>query len=134
MAKYFTIETDPRLYSCNCRACPADFHVSPTEQLLHTLDIVREAYGKPLTVTSGVRCPAYNAKVGGVVDGEHTTGEAADLFTSDMLSAESFARYRLLQAALKVGVTRVGIGSNFVHIGVAARFPQMVAWLYAASH
>ena len=132
MAKYFTIETDPRLYSCKCGACLADFRVSPTDRLLHTLDIVREAYGKPLTVTSGVRCPAYNAKVGGVVDGEHTTGEAADLFAP--VIPDSFSRYHLLQAAFKVGVSRVGIGENFVHIGVAARFPQYVAWLYAASH
>ena len=129
MAKYFTIATDPRLYSCGCGACPADFHVSPTDQLLAVLDIVRGAYGKPLTVTSGVRCPVYNAKVGGVVDSEHTTGEAADLLDTD-----SNARYHLLQAALKVGVSRIGIGSNFVHIGVGAHFPQNVIWLYAAGH
>ena len=129
MAKYFTIETDPRLYSCKCGECPADFHVTPTERLLHTLDVLREAYGKPLTVTSGVRCARYNAKVGGVVDGEHTTGEAADLFTPDSLT-----RYHLLQAAFKVGISRIGVGAQFVHIGVGTMIPQNVAWLYAADH
>ena len=125
MAKYFTIETDPRLFKCSCKECPAGFHVLPTETLLHTLDVVREAYGKPITITSGVRCPVYNAKVGGVVDGEHTTGHAADLFSPD-----SFTRYRLLAAALKVGVSRIGVGSNFFHIGVGGTFPQSCVWLY----
>ena len=129
MAKYFTIQTDPRLFTCSCKECPAEFHVNPSERLLHTLDTLREAYGKPITVTSGVRCPAYNAKVGGVVDGEHTTGDAADLYTPDSLT-----RYYLIQAAMKIGVSRLGVGFDFLHVGVGSTFPQMVAWLYASGH
>ena len=129
MAKYFTIQTDPRLFKCSCGECPAEFHVLPTERLLHTLDTLREAYGKPITVTSGVRCPAYNAKVGGVVDSEHTLGDAADLS-----APESLTRYYLVQAAFKVGISRLGIGSNFVHVGVGTLVPQNVIWLYAAGH
>ena len=49
------------------------------------IDKIREKYGKPITVTSGYRCPELNRAVGGAVnpDGtpksQHCKGEAADL-------------------------------------------------------
>ena len=43
------------------------------------LDIVREKYGKPITVSSGYRCPALNKVVGGASTSQHTKGQAADL-------------------------------------------------------
>ena len=53
--------------------------------LILALDKIREQYGKPITVTSGYRCPELNRAVGGAVnpDGtpksQHCKGEAADL-------------------------------------------------------
>ncbi|HRS68538.1 MAG TPA: D-Ala-D-Ala carboxypeptidase family metallohydrolase [Paludibacteraceae bacterium] len=53
--------------------------------LISVLDKIREQYGKPITVTSGYRCPELNKAVGGAVnpDGtpksQHCKGEAADL-------------------------------------------------------
>ena len=53
--------------------------------LISALDKIREQYGKPITVTSGYRCPELNRAVGGAVnpDGtpksQHCKGEAADL-------------------------------------------------------
>ena len=43
------------------------------------LDIVREKYGKPITVSSGYRCSALNNVVGGASTSQHTKGQAADL-------------------------------------------------------
>lgn len=43
------------------------------------LDPVREAWGKPLRVTSGFRSPVLNKAVGGVPDSQHVQGEAADI-------------------------------------------------------
>lgn len=43
------------------------------------LDPVREAWGKPLRVTSGFRSPVLNKAVGGVPDSQHVKGEAADI-------------------------------------------------------
>lgn len=45
----------------------------------NVLDPIREAWGKPIIVTSGFRCKAVNDKVGGVATSQHTKGEAADL-------------------------------------------------------
>lgn len=43
------------------------------------LDPLREKWGKPITVTSGFRCPELNRSMGGVQDSQHTKGEAADI-------------------------------------------------------
>ena len=43
------------------------------------LDPLREAYGKPIVVTSGFRCEKLNKIVGGSKTSQHQTGEAADI-------------------------------------------------------
>ena len=45
----------------------------------NVLDPLREAFGKPITVNSGYRCPALNAAVGGSATSQHLRGEAADI-------------------------------------------------------
>ena len=43
------------------------------------LDPLREAYGKPIRVNSGYRCPRLNNLVGGSPNSQHMRGEAADI-------------------------------------------------------
>ena len=45
----------------------------------NVLDPLREAYGKPIRVTSGYRCPKLNRLVGGSPNSQHMRGEAADI-------------------------------------------------------
>jgi len=45
----------------------------------NVLEPLRMAYGKPITITSGFRCPKLNKAVGGVSTSQHMTGEAADI-------------------------------------------------------
>lgn len=52
--------------------------VALTENIL---DKAREAWGKPIIVNSGYRCPRLNKVVGGVSNSQHVTGEAADITT-----------------------------------------------------
>lgn len=47
------------------------------------LDPLREAWGKPITVTSGYRCPQLNKAVGGVATSMHLQGRAADISTGN---------------------------------------------------
>ena len=42
------------------------------------LDPLREAYGKPIRVTSGYRCPKLNRIIGGAPNSQLMRGEAAD--------------------------------------------------------
>lgn len=50
--------------------------VTLCEQVLEPL---RQHAGKPITISSGYRCPRLNALVGGVPSSQHLSGEAADL-------------------------------------------------------
>ena len=43
------------------------------------LDPLREAYGRPVHVNSGYRCPRLNRLVGGSPNSQHMRGEAADI-------------------------------------------------------
>lgn len=45
------------------------------------LDPLREAWGQPIIVSSGYRCPKLNRAVGGVASSQHTLGQAADIHT-----------------------------------------------------
>ena len=47
----------------------------------NVLDPLRKAWGKPILVNSGYRCPALNNAVGGVASSQHLRGEAADITT-----------------------------------------------------
>jgi zinc D-Ala-D-Ala carboxypeptidase len=118
MAKYFTADE----FRCKC-GCG---EVKVNDRLLDLLDKVREMYGKPMMVTSGYRCPTYNAQVGGVDGSAHTKGTAADIscsFGND--------RFRMVKAALAVGCLRIGIGKDFIHMDVDRDLPQAVIWLYS---
>lgn len=47
------------------------------------LQPLRTAWGKPLVINSGYRCPELNRAVGGVPDSQHVKGEAADVACDD---------------------------------------------------
>lgn len=81
--KWFTM--DEMLYSDTARQRGIE-NIPTAEQrkniieLVETLlDPLREAYGKPIQVTSGFRCDALNKAVGGSATSAHSVGFAADL-------------------------------------------------------
>lgn len=42
------------------------------------MDKIRDAYGEPIYINSGLRSPEHNLKVGGVYNSQHLTGHACD--------------------------------------------------------
>ena len=95
---------------------------------LDLMDQIRDAVGEPLTVTSGYRCPKHNAKVSSTgSNGPHVHGRAIDI------KADSNLRYRLVAAALKNGINRIGIAGSFVHLDNLSSldgFPEDRIWTY----
>lgn len=74
-------------------ACPCGcvVPVRARERLLlltSALERIREAFGQPVIVMSGYRCPGHNRTVGGVSGSEHTDGTAADLFVGGKTGEE----------------------------------------------
>lgn len=47
--------------------------------LVELLEQLRAHFGKPVTITSGYRTPAHNAKAGGATFSQHLYGRAADI-------------------------------------------------------
>ena len=71
-------------FECRCGCeMPASARENIKALVEAVLDPVREAYGKPVRVNSGYRCPKHNLKVGGAVGSQHMKGEAADIRCAD---------------------------------------------------
>lgn len=59
---------------------PASQQVAWLQRLAENiLQPLRDAYGKPITVTSGFRCPLLNQAVKGSASSQHLLGQAADI-------------------------------------------------------
>ena len=58
---------------------PASAVKALNELVDNVLDPLREAWGGPIQVNSGYRCPALNKAVGGSPYSQHQRGEAADI-------------------------------------------------------
>ncbi len=81
--KYFTVAEFVRSDTADRRAIDNRLpkELLPNVQALvnNVLDPLREAYGKPIRVNSGFRCPALNKAVKGSATSDHMTGRAADI-------------------------------------------------------
>lgn len=85
------------------------------------LDPLREAYGKPIYVNCGYRCPELNKAVGGSRTSQHLTGLAADIHVkgeSNAVLYELVKKYRLPydQLILEMGTVR---NPRWVHLSVS---------------
>lgn len=61
------------------------------------LDPLREAYGKPIIVTSGFRCERLNKLVNGSKTSQHRFGQAADIRTVEDTIEENKKLFNLIQ-------------------------------------
>ena len=79
-----------------------------------TADDVREHFGKPITVSSGVRCETHNARVGGVSGSRHKRGKAMDFCVSG-IPASIVLPYVQSLSGIRYAYA---IDSSFVHMDV----------------
>ncbi len=96
-------------------------------ELVEILEALEIAMGFELTITSGQRSHEHNDGVGGVKNSEHTYDPAEG---ADVLCKQGVTRYKMLQHLFKVGVRRIGVGKEFIHVGISELLPQNVVWLY----
>lgn len=112
-------------FLCPCCSSYSDFeHI---DRLAKVLEEIRKIIREPIIINSASRCWEHNKKVGGAFDSAHLRDLAADIKIKD-----SHYRFKLISAALKVGITRLGIGDNFIHIDLDTRHvkPRQVVWVY----
>lgn len=81
--KYFTLDEFTKsneAYKRGIYNIPGSREVDNIVDLINVvLDPLREAYGKPIVVTSGYRCDKLNKAVGGAKNSHHRFGMAADI-------------------------------------------------------
>ena len=87
--KYFTREE----FKCKCggKYCNG-YPAEPEEKLVRAAVKVRENFGVPVTISSGLRCPTHNKNSKGVYNSRHLTGKAMD-FSVRGFSASSVLAY-----------------------------------------
>lgn len=67
-------------FQCDCADACDGFPAEMDSAFLAKLEALRQALGRPVIITSGLRCPTRNAEVGGIRESWHLTGHAADLY------------------------------------------------------
>lgn len=100
-------------FRCPCGKC-GGFPVEMSEQLIRLADTVREHFDAPAPVSSGVRCPEHNSRVGGVANSRHMAGKAMD-FCIEGIPASIVLPYVQSLSGIRYAYA---IDSNYVHMDV----------------
>lgn len=101
-------------FACKCGKYCNGFPVEPNEKLVETLETIREHFGVPVTVSSGIRCKTHNTNVGGVSKSQHMEGTAADIVVKGVPVSEVVKYAETLMP--KTG--GIGTYKTFTHIDV----------------
>lgn len=103
----------PEEFACKCGAC-GGYPVQMEEAAVRAAETVREHFGAPVTVSSGLRCKAHNANVGGVANSRHLLGKAVDFRVAGKTAAQTLAYVRTLPGIRYA----YAIDGQFVHMDV----------------
>jgi uncharacterized protein YcbK (DUF882 family) len=115
-------------FVCSCGCDRAE--MSPA--FMDRLQRVRSVMGEALVVSSGYRCPEYNARISSTGrNGPHTLGKAADI------AVQGDKAHRLLKHAMQHGFTGIGVqqkgDGRFLHLdtlGGEYNGPRPWVWSY----
>ena len=101
--------------------------------LIEKLQKVRNIIGRPIVITSGVRCEFYNASIKASMSSSHIPDDHGIGNAVDIACTTSKYRYELVQVAQKF-FKRIGISGGsyggFIHLDVDRSKAQEVMWFY----
>ena len=101
-------------FRCPCGKC-GGFPVEPDENLVRLADKVREHFGAPAIVSSGVRCQAHNDGLpGSAKNSYHLRGKAVDFCVRGISGAKLLAYVKQLPVHYVYQIN----DSDFVHMDV----------------
>lgn len=102
-----------------------------TAEFMDKLQHLRTSFNKPMTITSGYRCPKHPIEAAKPTPGAHASGQAADI------ALQGADAHRLLQLALELGFTGIGVqqkgSGRFIHLDTIPNqpeFPRPTVWSY----
>ena len=101
--------------------------------LIEKLQKVRNIIGRPIVITSGVRCEFFNASINSSMNSSHIPDGYGIGNAVDIACTNSKDRYELVELSQKF-FNRIGISGGsyggFVHLDVDRSKVQEVMWLY----
>lgn len=100
-------------FACHGNGCCTTVLID--EQLVVYLQKIRDHFGKPITITSGYRCPTHNSRIGGATGSRHSKGQAADIVVQGVSSRE-VAKYAESIGVKGIGLYETSKDGYFTHI------------------
>ena len=91
---------------------------------LNKLDEAREYANIPFIINSAYRSPTHKESLKNPTS-SHIKGLAVDISVKD-----SITRFKVLDALIAVGFTRIGIAGTFIHVDLDLDKSQNVIWTY----
>lgn len=110
---------------------PEVYHINLIK-LAQMLQVIRDAYGKPIIIGSGYRCPKVNRAVGGVTNSDHKYAAAADIKTVSDTFKENKELWDVIMRLKKEGKIQArqiiweygkkDVGMDWIHISVNNKY------------
>ena len=94
------------------------------KKFLFVLDEAREFAGIPFIINSAYRSPEHPLSIKNP-SSSHIKGLAVDIKATD-----SATRFKIVEALVSVGFTRIGIADTFIHVDLDLDKTQNVIWTY----
>ena len=109
----------------NCSHCGKN---KMKQEFINKLQALRNLYGKPMTITSGYRCPKHPIEAKKAKPGAHASGCACDI------AVVGAAANRLLKLAFQMGFTGIGVqqkgNGRFIHLDTLEGGLRPSVWSY----
>lgn len=98
-----------------------------SDKFLLKIDLLRARCGFPFVITSGYRSKDHPIESKKAKAGTHAQGIAADVRISN-----GSDRYKIVEEALKLGFSGIGVADSFVHIDIRSSNGNKnpVMWCY----
>lgn len=103
-----------------------DAVVTNLKVVASVLEEIRALFGKAVSISSGFRCPALNAAVGGVSNSAHVRGLAADFTVRDTVNRDAFDAIR--KSGIKYD--QLIMEGTWIHIGMDATMRRQDLEMY----
>lgn len=89
--------------------------------LATNLQALRDHLKEPVRINSGYRTPAYNKKIGGVKNSQHTKALAADIVVKSKTPKQLAGIIEKLIKEKKLWFGGIGLYPGFVHVDIRAK-------------
>lgn len=121
--KNFNPDVDTKLL-CTCGHSECDKR-SVHQWVLDKIQLIRDASGRSLRITSGGRCTNHPSEVHRSKPADHQKCQAVDIA---VYNGEQ--RAEIVMLARMVGANAIGVANGFVHVGFRSDTDKHVMWAY----